>query len=304
MAFEKILVTGGSGRLGRHVVEALIGDYDVTVLDIKAPQQDVAYVETDIQDLAAVRAAVKGQEAIIHLAGYDDGDAPSDQAYFQTNVQGAWNVFHAGEEAGVRQIVFASSTATYGIGRSRIPDYLPVDEDHPLRPLRSYDVSKQVIEITAQHFARRGQMRMVGLRPTLIVRPEKEAQIAAQLELPNPDDDGPADFVGSNGAKAYGGLGPTRTYVYSKDCATAFRAGLNYDRQAYDIFIVAADDNIGRVDTLAHLEAFYGELPKQPQAYYFKANPTRSLLNNNKAKNLLNWSPTLSWRDDSIVQIT
>jgi UDP-glucose 4-epimerase len=298
VAFEKILVTGGSGRLGRHVVDALSGDYHVTVLDIKPPQQDVAYDHVDILDLDAVKGAVAGQDAVIHLAGYDDGDAPTDQAYFQTNTQGAWNIFHASEEVGIKHVVFASSTATFGIGRSRAPDYLPLDDNHPQRPMRTYDVSKQVIETTARHFAGRGNMTMVGLRPTLIVRPEKEAEIAAQLELANADEDGPEDFIGSNGSKAYGALSPTRTYVFSRDCADAFRAALDYHATPFDTFIIAADDNIGRVDTLTYLKAFYGDLPDLIDKDYFKDQPQRSVLDNRKAKSLLNWAPA-GTRDDA-----
>jgi len=297
MTDNKILVTGGSGRLGRHVVDKLMERYQVSVLDIKPPQQDVPFWHASILDLDAVLDAVAGQNAVVHLAGYDDGDAPSDQDYFNINVQGAWNVFHASEEAGIARIVFASSTAAYGIGRSRMPDYLPLDEQHPQRPLRTYDVSKQIIETTAQHFARRGKMSMVGLRPTLIIRPEKEAEIIAQLELSDPNNDGPADFVGRNGSKAYGGLGPTRTYILSKDCAAAFYAALDYRGDNYDVFNIAADDNIGRVDTLAHLNNFYGQLPDVADDKYFRERPERSLLDNRKAKSLLQWAPVGTWND-------
>jgi nucleoside-diphosphate-sugar epimerase len=132
MRFERVMVTGGSGLLGRFVVDALRGDCAVSVLDIVTPQQDVPYFETDILDLDAVRAALAGQEALIHLAGIDDGKAAHDRDYFATNVQGAWNLFHAAEEAGLRKLVVASSSAALGIGYDRMPDYLPVDEGHPL----------------------------------------------------------------------------------------------------------------------------------------------------------------------------
>ena len=69
------------------------------------------------------------------------------QDYFRTNVQGTWNLLHAAEAAGVRKVVVASSTAVYGVGRDRLPDYLPVDEEHPQRPTATYSLTKQIIEV-------------------------------------------------------------------------------------------------------------------------------------------------------------
>ncbi len=102
MGFERVVVTGGSGRLGRFVVDELMESCAVRVLDIAGPRQDVPYFETDILDPQGLRAALAGQEAAIHLAGFDDGMAPHDSDYMKTNVQGAWNVFNAAEEAGLR----------------------------------------------------------------------------------------------------------------------------------------------------------------------------------------------------------
>ncbi len=69
-----------------------------------------------------------------------------------------------------------SSSATYGIGRQWPPDYLPVDETHPLRPRDAYGLGKEMIERMARLFARRGGFTCVCLRPTLIVRPERWAR--------------------------------------------------------------------------------------------------------------------------------
>ncbi|TFH50656.1 MAG: NAD(P)-dependent oxidoreductase, partial [Lysobacterales bacterium] len=191
MHFEKIMITGGSGLLGRFVVDELIDHAAVTVLDIKPPAREVAYVEADILDLEAVTASVAGQDAVVHLAGIDDGNDFPDQEYFKTNVQGTWNLLHAAEAAGVRKIVVASSTAVYGVGRNRLPDYLPMDERHPQRPTATYSLTKQIIEVQCRSFVARARLAIVCLRPTLIVRPEREAAILAQLDLDDPDSDAP-----------------------------------------------------------------------------------------------------------------
>ncbi len=297
MRYERVLVTGGSGRLGRHVVDVLKSDYDVTVLDLQTPTQQVAYRDVDILNPEGIRSAVRGQDAIIHLAGYDDGDAPDETGYIKTNVQGAWHVFHAAEEAGVRHIVTASSTATYGIGKDRTPDFLPVSEDHPLRPRRAYDVSKQMIEDMARHFARRERMTMVCLRPTLIVRPEKEAEILAQLSLSNPDADPPKRALSRPGVTYYGALGPIRTYVRSRDAARAFRAALEYQPPHYDVINIAADDTIGRTKSLRKLDKLWGTLPKLRDPDYFDGKPLRGILDNRRARDRLHWWPESDWRD-------
>jgi nucleoside-diphosphate-sugar epimerase len=137
MRHEKVLVTGGSGLLGRFVVQALIGRTDVVVLDLKKPVQDVLYHLADITEIDAVRDAMAGVDAVVHLAGFDDGDAPDEDGYIAVNLNGAWNVLRAAEEAGVNVVAAAASNAATGIGRAGPPDYLPIDEAHPLRPRRA-----------------------------------------------------------------------------------------------------------------------------------------------------------------------
>ena len=150
MRFDKVLVTGGSGRLGRFVVDALLPRCKVSVLDIVPPRQDVPFHEVDILDAGAVSAAVSGHDAIIHLAGFDDGKAEREEQYIATNVTGNWNVLEAAEHAGARHVVVASSVAAYGLrpGRKLELDYLPVDEAYPLRSDDAYGLSKHLIEVT------------------------------------------------------------------------------------------------------------------------------------------------------------
>ena len=295
MGFERVVVTGGSGRLGRFVVDQLMDICAVSVLDIARPHQDVPTFETDILDPEGLRAALAGQDAAIHLAGFDDGMAPHDRDYMETNVQGAWNLFHAAEEAGLRKLVVASSSAAYGIGGDRMPDYLPVDEDHPLHTTGTYGHSKEAIETMARHFVRRGGLDIVCLRPTLIVRPEREAAILAQLALPDPDRDSPDDAVGTTGGAPYGALSATRSYVRSQDAARCFRMALDHDGAGFEVFNVGAVDSIGRVDTLARLTAVYGRLPEVRDPALYARDPHASVLDIRRARDRLGWEPEGDW---------
>lgn len=297
MQLEKVIVTGGSGRLGRHVVDALASHCAVSILDRQPSPRDAPFFATDILDPNGLAAAFRGQDAVIHLAGYDDGDAPQERAYIETNVLGAWNVFQAAEDAGLRKIVVASSTATLGLGYDRAPDYLPIDEDHPLRTTGSYGLGKQVIETMARHYVARGALEVVCLRPTLILRPEKEAAVLTQLALPDPDSDPPDGFLGPDGTVPYGALSATRSYVRSRDAAACFRLALTGDTEPFEVFNVAARDGIGRARTLDRLRRVYGTLPALRDSELYEADPYAGALDSRRARERLGWEPQGDWRD-------
>ena len=299
MSFDRVLITGGSGLLGRFVVDEMIHRSDVTVLDIKPPTRKVTYRETDILDLEAVTAAVAGQDAVIHLAGIDDGNDFPDEDYFRTNVQGTWNLLHAAEEAGVGKIVVASSAAVYGVGRDRLPDYLPMDEAHPQRPTATYSLTKQIIEVQCRSFAERGTLAIVCLRPTLIVRPEREAAILAQLDLDDPDSDPPRTQHSTGGQTPYGALSVLRSYVRSEDAARCFRLALDYDGNPFDVFNVAAADGIGHEKTMERLQRNYGRLPEVRKPAHIPSDAYASVLDSSRARELLGWEPRGDW--DSIA---
>lgn len=296
---KKVLVTGGSGLLGRFVVDELIDQGDVTVLDIKPPHREVAFVEADVLDLGAVSEAVAGQDAVIHLAGIDDGNDFPDQDYFRTNVQGTWNLLHAAEAAGVHKIVAASSTAVYGVGRDRMPDYLPIDENHPQRPTATYNLTKQIIEVQCRSFVARGRLAIVCLRPTLIVRPEREAAMLTQLDLDDPDSDPPHGYHAPGAEAPYGALSVLRSYVRSEDAARCFRLALDYEDNAFEVFNVGAADGIGHEKTLARLERAYGQLPEIRAPERFQSDPYASVLDSSRARERLGWEPRGDW--DSIA---
>jgi nucleoside-diphosphate-sugar epimerase len=297
--FDKVLVTGGSGLLGQFVVDELRNRCDVSVLDIKPPSQEVDYRETDILDLAAVSATVAGHDAVIHLAGIDDGNDFPDQDYFRTNVQGTWNLLHAAEAAGIHKVVVASSTATYGVGRDRMPDYLPIDEAHPQRPMATYSLTKQVIEVVCRSFVARGSLAIVCLRPTLIVRPEREAAILAQLDLDDPESEPPAEVLSEESEAPYGALSVLRAYVRSEDTARCFRMALDYDGERFEVFNVGAADGIGREPLLARIERAYGRLPEVRDSARFTSDPYASVLDSSRARDRLGWEPRGDW--NSIV---
>jgi len=293
MATAKVLVTGGGGLLGTHVVAALTPDHAVEVLDLRRPAADVLFRPADLRDLDAVRAAVRGHDRVVHLAGIDDGTPVPDQRYMEVNVQGTWNLLRACQEAGVGKVVIASSSAAYGFNPNNPPAYLPIDEAHPLRPTRTYDLTKALIEQTAESFARRGGIgSIVCLRPTLIVRPEKVPEILAELATLTPAEGHPGFAVD---APPYGELPAHRCYVTSRDAAAAFRAAVLAATPAFARYVIAARDTLGGVAALPWVERLYGGRPEVRDPDWFAADAAASPLDSRAAERDLGWVARDDW---------
>src|SRR5690349_20560836 len=150
----RVVVTGGCGKQGQWVVRELLDDRDgrtpheVTVFDrVTGPERGpVRYLAGEIRDLGQVFGALVGADAVIHLAAvHKDGIAPN-EVTFETNVQGAFNVHEAAWRLGIRRVVSTSSEAILGWDyrlHESAPDYLPIDEDHPIPPHHAYGLSKE-----------------------------------------------------------------------------------------------------------------------------------------------------------------
>lgn len=280
MRFEKVVCTGGSGRLGRYVTEDLAARCALTVLDLKAPHRtDVRHIEASITDFAALRRAFAGQDAVVHLAAIPNPRSAPADVTFHTNVQGTWNVLQAAEEAGVRRVVVASSDAALGLHYNPPgygPQYLPIDEDHPLRPVEFYSLSKEVTEAICRSYANRGKLEVLAIRPTHIVFPPEYPELRARG----------ADVQNYH----------IWTYVAPEDVAQGFRRALEVAKAPYQAFYISAADGLNTRPTLEMLRERYGTLPPVRRPEYFRANPVASLLDITRARDVLGYEPTIDWR--------
>lgn len=166
----KILVTGGSGHVGRGVVARLVQNgHEVRVLDWKTGQRQpgAAYVEGDITHYDTVREQARGMEGIVHLAAYPNPMSASGTEIFRVNCTGTYNVFEAAAAAGIRRVACASSINAlgYGFGVIHFPvTYFPVDEAHPTYTTDAYSFSKQTTEAIASYSWRRDGISSACLR--------------------------------------------------------------------------------------------------------------------------------------------
>jgi UDP-glucose 4-epimerase len=176
----KALVTGGAGFIGSHIVDALLANgHDVVVVDslIGGRLSNVAptarFYQQDIRDVEFLSIlAAERPEVVFHEAAQISVKRSTDDVIYdaQVNVLGLLNVLEGCTAAGVRKVVFASSGATYGN-----PDYLPIDEDHPLRPASPYGITKMVSEHYLEYYAADRGLRFTALRYGNVYGPRQDA---------------------------------------------------------------------------------------------------------------------------------
>ncbi len=279
-----ILVTGGSGNIGREVVaELLTAGHDVCVFDEREPSTPgVPFVVGSITQPTQVETAVQGRDAVIHLAAIPSyrPDRPAAD-YMTVNVLGTANVFEAAGKLGVGNVVLASSDSALGFVFGKhpySPDYLPVDEAHPLRPEDPYGLSKLLGEEIAKSAARRYGIRAICLRFCWVWF---EDTFAHRAEIVGGD---PATL-----ARTLWG------YVDVRDAAQACRlAAESADAEPGDAFFITAEDTYADAPTLELIEAHYPGAREISDV--FLVERYASLFDISKARRVLGYAPKHSWR--------
>lgn len=283
MKFERVVVTGGLGRLGRSVVERLASVAEVTVLDVAEPQATVPpgvkFRRVDMTDYGAVLEAFRGQQAVVHLAAIPNPRSAPPAVTFNTNVQGAWVVMQAAEDVGVRRISVASSDSVFGLSYNPPdwpPKYLPVDEEHACRPTEFYSLSKYITETIAQSFAARNKLEVFAIRPVHVVFPPEYPELITR---------------GSDPQNYH-----FWAYVAPQDVAQAFHRTLMVDYRGFDTFTISAANGLNTRPTLEMAAERWGKLPEIRRPEYYARNPYASVLDITKAREVLGYEPEIDWR--------
>jgi len=184
---SSILVTGGAGYIGSHACKALArAGYVPVVYDnlSRGHREAVRWgplVEGDVADQARLRAAIAEHRvtAVMHFAAYAYvGESINDPAlYYRNNLSGALSLLEAMRDAGVREIVFSSSCATYGA-----PDAVPIRETAPQNPVNPYGETKLAIERALHWYGQAYAMRSVSLRYFNAAGADPEGEIGERHE--------------------------------------------------------------------------------------------------------------------------
>lgn len=283
----KVLVTGGSGGLGRWVVRELVEHgYEVVSADQRPPDDPdgaARYVEVDLTSVEAVSNALAGCGAVVHLAAIPAPGGRPDEVVFGNNVMTTFAALQAAKALGVRKAVVASSTAAVGAAFAPepfAPLYVPIDEAHPLLPQDPYGLSKEVAERVCAAFSRRTGMSVLAFRFHFIAQPGEAARRAADF-----------DPASEGSARELGG------YVDVRDAARACRLGLERQGLGFEVFNITAADTLSRIPTLALVRHHYPEVEVRAPL-----EGTASAWSIAKAGHLLGYAPLYSWREEPAPQ--
>jgi uronate dehydrogenase len=187
----RILITGAAGFVGRKLTQALEDEHGLRLGDVRPIAGDGRFVPCDVTYPAEVQAAMRGIDAVIHLAiasGHegDYEDAQFNQLRFDVNVKGTWNVLDAARHAGVRRIVHTSSIMV--VWGYRPPEWVPADA--AARPVGTYAQSKHLAEVLCEHVARASDLSIVCLRiakPIDLIDPARKQRPIRPQWVPFPD---------------------------------------------------------------------------------------------------------------------
>jgi nucleoside-diphosphate-sugar epimerase len=245
----KVVVTGGSGQFGRHLVQTFSAlGHDVLGIDrVPNPAVRPSWV-CDLSRTGDLFEAFAGAEAIVHLAAVSAPNLMPDSVAFNNNVSATYNVLKTAADLKIGKIVVASSIAAYGFlyaGGLTEPDYLPLDEEHPCRPVDCYGLSKLVGETIADSFA-----------------PQTGASIAS-LRMPGINFDPQFKLVKERLSNPRYRLPGFWTYVDVRDATEACHMALDVAAPGHTIFNIAAPTSNMREPTDQLLKQYLPTVKKK-----------------------------------------
>jgi nucleoside-diphosphate-sugar epimerase len=280
----RVVVTGGSGKLGRACVRDLVEHgYDVLNADrVPSPDPCAPLAQVDLEDLGEVLGVLgplddrhDRLDAVVHLAAIPAPGMAPNATIFRLNTVSTYNVFEACRRLGIRNVVWASSETVLGLPFDVPPPAIPLDEEPPGRPESSYSLSKLLGEVMADQFCRWDPgLKIACLRFSNVMEPEEYAAFPA--------------FDADASARKWNLWG----YIDARDGAQAIRKALETEFTGAEVFVIANHDTVmSRPNAELVAEVFPG-VP-----FDDSVGPNETLLSIEKAKRVLGYAPEHSWRD-------
>jgi len=295
----RILVTGGAGFIGSHLVEKLLAaGHEVVILDdfndfydpqikhanIAGFAKDVTVYHVDLRDGESVRSLFHREkvDAIAHLAARA-GVRPSiqhAQLYCDTNVSGTLHLLEAARVTGVERFIFASSSSVYGASKT-----IPFSEEqHLIQTLSPYGATKVAGEFLCSTYSHLYQMRVVALRYFTVYGPRQRPDLAIHQFTRRIYAGQPIDQFGDGSTR--------RDYTYIDDVIQGTMAALQYQGPLYDVFNLGESETIQLKELISAIENALGKkakvnrLPEQP------GDMPLTCADISKARKLLGYKPT------------
>jgi UDP-glucuronate 4-epimerase len=295
----RILVTGGAGFIGSHLVERLLAaGHTVGILDdfndfydpqikqanIAGFAKDVSVHHVDLRDDASVRNLFHREkfEVIAHLAARA-GVRPSiqhPQLYYDTNVTGTLHLLEAARVTGVKRFIFASSSSVYGASKT-----VPFSEDrHLTQTLSPYAATKIAGEFLCSTYSHLYLLRVVALRYFTVYGPRQRPDLAIHQFTRRIHTGQPIEQFGDGTTR--------RDYTYIDDVIQGTLAALQYQGPLFDIFNLGESETIQLKDLIVAIENALGKKAKINQLPEQPGDMPLTCADISKARKLLGYKPT------------
>jgi NAD dependent epimerase/dehydratase len=295
----RILVTGADGFIGSHLTEVLVrAGYDVRAFVLYNSFNSWGWLDHcgedvegrfevfagDIRDPSGVRAALKGCDAVLHLAALIaiPYSYHSPDTYVDTNIKGTLNVVQAARDLGVSKVVHTSTSEVYGTAK-----FVPITEDHPLQGQSPYSASKIGADQIAMSFYTSFDTPVAIIRPFNTYGPRQSARAVIPTII--------TQIANEKKQIKLGALSPTRDFNYVADTVAGFIAALKSEKSVGEVINIGSNFEISIGDTAhaiakvmgAEIEIVSDEKRLRPE----KSEVERLWASNEKAGELLGWHP-------------
>ena len=302
---KRVLITGADGFIGSHLTELLIREgYDVRALvlynsfnswgwldhcaeDIKEQFEVFA---GDIRDPHGVRQAMKGCDAVLHLAALIaiPYSYHSPDTYVDTNIRGTLNVLQAARDLEVQRVIHTSTSEVYGTAQ-----FVPITEEHPLQGQSPYSATKIGADQLALSFHASFQTPVCVIRPFNTYGPRQSTRAVIPTII--------SQLASGKTQIKLGAIHPTRDFNYVTDTVLGFLAGLRSESAVGEVINLGSNFEISVGETsemIAELMGIQMEiLMENKRMRPEKSEVERLWADNNKAKNILNWTPQYGERE-------
>lgn len=298
MGIETVLVTGSTGTIGVATVRELSdAGYRVASIDQVSSEETPAddHWTGDLLDPDFVQTAVEesGADAIIHLGTIPHPLGRPGHETYESNALTTYHVLEAAHSHDVERVAIASSINAMGAVFQEEPtevEYLPVDEEHPTTPRDPYALGKRTIELQAAGFARK-----VGSPDAVATLRFPWVASIEQIHEHLVESDRTLDGIESD---AFATRDDLFAYLARDDAARALKRCIEADFSGHETFFTTAADTNMETPTEDLMDACY------PDADHGDVSGTDSLVSCEKARRVLDWEPTVSWRDLAATERT